>query len=215
MENPSVRAPLAREFIPPPIPRIHRAHTRRRQGGASLVEFTLVALPLLVLSLLIVEVAYWQIARQVAYVALLESARTGSTQQRRPDAMALAFSRAFVPLIAHTGADSAGAQQRAWERIEQQTALPPWRIEIMQPDDREILHTRLTYVHDPLAPFTRALLRRIAPLTGNCSQRALAHGRLVIRIALQIEMHSEPVDWQGRPSTSQDRVVYGARDCAL
>jgi len=55
----------------------------KRQRGASMIEFYAVALPMLLLGVLIVEVAQWQLVRQVAYVALLDSARAAATQQVR------------------------------------------------------------------------------------------------------------------------------------
>lgn len=185
----------------------------QRQVGAALIEFSLIAIPLLLVGLLIMEAAQWQMVRQIAYVALLDAARAGSTQHRRPDAIEQAFTQAFLPRFAQSGNQAPAAQQHTWDRIASLSDLSPWRIEILQPDDIETISLRLTYLHEPLTPLTRALLRHSTQTSNDCVDRALAHGLLPIRVELRIEMHSLPTDWQTRVSTRNDRVVYGKRDC--
>jgi len=224
-----------------------------------MLEFALAAPPLLLLGLLAVETAHWHLARQMAYVALLDAARAGATQHGRPDAIALAFEQALLPRYASTDGDARAARQRAWQRIRGQAGLPPWRIEILQPSaaafraharrglavadapgrraisndyqaeqhaargaaaggptifDANTLHARLVYLHEPLAPLTRALLRRLGPPTASCAGRARAHGLLALQLELRIEMQSHPVDWHAAPAARRGPVVYGNWNCA-
>lgn len=185
-----------------------------RQLGAAMVEFGIVAISLLLLSLLIIEAAHWQIVRQLAYVALLDSARAGATQHARRDVIEQAFTQSFLPRFVYAGSHARTAQQRTWNRIQQLTDLPAWRIEVLPPDRTPTLHARLTYLHEPLTLLIRPLLRRVAPLIGDCAARAaLAHGFMAIRLDLRIEMHSDPMQWATTPPARHDRVVYGAWNC--
>lgn len=179
-----------------------------------MVEFSIVAVPLLLLSLLIIEAAHWQIVRQLAYVALLDSARAGATQHGRRDVMEQAFTQSFLPRFVYAGSNARTAQDRTWHRVQQTTGLPAWRIEILPPDHTPTLHARLTYLHEPFTTLTRTLLRRVARFTDDCSTRAaLAHGFLAIRLNLHIEMHSHPMQWETTPPARHDRVVYGTWNC--
>lgn len=228
-----------RHFIPP------RLRRPRRSRGATLLEFALAAPPLLLLGVLAAEAAHWHLARQRAYVALVDAARAGATQHGRPAAIAHAFEQALRPRHAPGDGGAAG--------------MAPWRIEVLQPGaaafqahgrsglavagaagrravsndyqaeqhaargaatggptifDANTLHLRLTALHRPLAPLTRALLRQAGRPAGTCAQRALQRGLLALRLELRIEMQSHPVDWHAPPAARQGPVVYGTWDCA-
>ncbi|MCD0503702.1 TadE/TadG family type IV pilus assembly protein [Bordetella petrii] len=230
-----------------------------RQRGATLLEFAIVAPPLLLLALLAIETAHWHLVRQLAHVALLEAGRGGANAHGHPDAIARGFEQGLLPRHAHASGDAQAAQQRAWQRLRRQANMPPWRIEVLQPSvqafqaharpglkvntaagrraisndyqaeqhaargitamgpdifQANTLHLRLTYLHEPLAPPTRALLRLIGRDAGTCAQRAWARGLLPLRLDLHIEMQSHPVDWHAPPAARRGPVVYGAWDCA-
>lgn len=187
--------------------------TLGRQRGAAIAELGLVLVPLLLLGVLIVEAAHWQIVQQLAYVALLDTARAGATQHAQPDVMARAFAHAILPRFIHAGGDARVARDRAWRRLQQTSGLPAWRIEVLPSESPSVLRTRLTYLHEPLTPLTRTLLRRFARSTDDCADRALAQGLLAIRLELHIEMHSPPIDWETAPRSRDDRVVYGMTNC--
>jgi len=232
---------------------------RRPARGAAMLEFALAAPPLLLLGLLAAETAHWHLARQFAYVALLDAARAGATQHGRPQAIALAFEQALRPRHASPGGDARTAQQHAWRRIRSQAGLPAWRIEILQPSadafraharhglavagapgrrvisndyqaeqhaargaapggptifEANTLHARLVYLHRPLAPLTRALLRHTGRPAGSCAERARARGLLALQLELRIEMQSHPVDWHAAPAARRAPVVYGDWNCA-
>ncbi|CAP42143.1 unnamed protein product [Bordetella petrii] len=216
----------------------------RRSRGAALLEFALAAPPLLLLGVLAAEAVHWHLARQLAYVALLDAARAGAAQHGQPAAIARAYKQALQP-FARTDGATAG--------------MPPWRIEVLQPGaaafqaharpglkvagvsgrravsndyqaeqhaargamaggptifDANTLHLRLTALHRPLAPITRALLRQMGRPAGSCAQRALQSGLLALQLELRIEMQSHPVDWHAPPAARQGPVVYGSWNCA-
>jgi len=187
----------------------------RHQSGGSLVEFNLVAIPLLLMGLLILEAAYIHVTRQLAQVALLEAARVGATHQRQPDAIARAFTHAYLPRFAIAMQDARIHQTVTWNRLRERTGLSPWQIEILQPDDTEQLHLRLMYLHEPLTPITRGLLKAITPSSGNaCIDRARQQGLWPIQLTLDIEMHSKPIPWQSQRHRQHDHpVIYGTNDC--
>ncbi|HYG45005.1 MAG TPA: pilus assembly protein [Bordetella sp.] len=231
----------------------------RHGRGAALLEFALAAPPLLLLGILAAEAAHWHLARQLAYVALVDAARAGATSHGSPTAIAHAFERAARPRHARADGDTRAAQRQAWQRLQQQAGMPAWRIEVLQPSaaavqaharpglavprapgrravsndyqaeqhatrgarsggptvfDANTLHLRLTYLHAPLAPLTRALLRQAGRAAGACAQQALERGLLAMQLELRIEMQSHPVDWHAAPAARQGQVVYGSWDCA-
>lgn len=193
-------------------PRQHRA----RQRGATLIEFVAVAMPLLLLGTLIVEAAYWQMARQIAYVALLDSARAAATHLNRAEAMERAFIDAFLPRLATLPAATDEHPRQTGPRVPSRAGMPAWRIEILQPEDPDWLHSRLTYLHAPLSPVTRGLLRRIGRPDGGCIRQAWSQGLLPIRLSLDIERHTRAS--KDAPSMAQTRkpdarVVYGEWHC--
>lgn len=180
-----------------------------------MLEFSLVAFPLLLLGVLIIEAAHWHTVRQLAYVALLDSARAGATQHGRPDVMEQAFAQAMLPRFVDADEQRARDRQRlAWSRVQRLAEMPPWRIEIRRPDEPHMLTARLTYLHEPLTPLMKALIRRIARFTDSCIQQAWTRGFLAIRLDLRIERHSASEDWRTLPISRHDRVVYGVKDCS-
>lgn len=107
----------------------------RRQGGAAIVEFAAGGALVLALGLAALETAYWQIARQVAAVALLEAARAGTTGHADPAAMAGAFETAIRPLHA-AGLDGPAAITRVRQvHVARQASagLSAWHIRIVSP----------------------------------------------------------------------------------
>lgn len=73
------------------------------------------------------------------------------------------------------------------------------------PDHRSIfranmLELRLTYLYRPLLPPLRALLMALAKADGSYTAAALARGLVPIRLELDMEMQTHPVDWAaGKP----------------
>ncbi|TAL75757.1 MAG: pilus assembly protein [Burkholderiaceae bacterium] len=114
-----------------PAPRRAR---HRAQAGYSLIEFSVVAAPLLMVGLGSVEVAQWFFTKQAISLALLEAGRAGITQHAHPRAIEMAFEQALLPLYpASKGLSSAQRLRQALDRRSQAIKNPPWRIEVLNP----------------------------------------------------------------------------------
>ncbi|TAL88699.1 MAG: pilus assembly protein [Candidimonas sp.] len=222
---------------------------KARQHGASLVEFSIVAIPILLIGLGSVEVAQWFYVKQVVSIALLQAARAGVTQHAKPQVMETAFEQALQPLFASSGRSSADRLQRALASRAQLTGGPAWQIEILNPtpaafhdfadarlglsreiglaainnnyqaeqDQRyraqgriqglgprsglsiyqaNVLALRVTYLHEPVLPGMKALMRQLSKQTGSYADQAMARGGyLPISQELELTMQSHPVDW--------------------
>ncbi|MBV6305284.1 pilus assembly protein [Candidimonas humi] len=104
------------------------------QRGASMVEFSLLAVPILLAGLGCVEVARWFQVRQFVDVALLQGARAGITGHARPVAIESAFEQALLPLYASGSGASPDSRMRAdFARRSAATGDAPWRIEVLNP----------------------------------------------------------------------------------
>ena len=96
----------------PYLSRIERAWRRRtpamplcalpiakRERGAAMLEFTIIAMALLFFGLAWPrEAARWHITRQIAYMALTEAARAAATDPIRPRSLQTAFEQALLRL---------------------------------------------------------------------------------------------------------------------
>lgn len=70
------------------------------------------------------------------------------------------------------------------------------------------LKLRLTYLHKPLLPPLRALLAALGHDGASYAGNAQARGLLPLRMELEMEMHSHPVDW-ARRAPQPAGIVYG------
>lgn len=70
------------------------------------------------------------------------------------------------------------------------------------------LKLRLTYLHKPLLPPLRALLAALGADRSSYAGNAQARGLLPLRMELETEMHSHPVDW-ARRTPQPAGIVYG------
>lgn len=188
------------------------ASSRVPQRGAAALEFTLVMAVLLSVAALVVDAARWQVTRQIAHLALMEAARAGSTGHADPTRIRDAFLKALLPL--HAGPQRGTAGRRladSQERIAARMGTAPWRIEILQPDifRANTLRLRLTYLYQPLLPPLRTLLASLAENDGSYAAAARAQGLAPINVELEMEMHSNPVDWLAGPPYPAG-VVQGA-----
>ena len=234
---------------------LRRFRAAGRQRGAAAIEFAVAGAILLLLGLLTAEAARWHGARQIAHLALMEAARAGATGHGDPARMRAAFLQALLPLHADARG-TAGALARQARAMGELTALMgshPWRIEVLQPDDRSFrLHTRaglkvaaapelraidndyqdlqharrplapgdqnifhantlrlrLTYLHKPLLPPLRTLLALVGRGEDTYAGQALAQGLLPMRVELETEMHTHPLDW-ARRTPHPAGMVYG------
>lgn len=111
-----------------------RPEAPTRQRGTGLVEFLLVAIPLLITALGGIEISHWMFTRQTISMALIEAGRAGSTEYANPLSIANAFEVALGPLYPSTdNLSSAQRVQHALSRHRQHHATLPWHIQIVSP----------------------------------------------------------------------------------
>lgn len=113
-----------------------RAHASQR--GVAMLEFLVVALPLLLVGLGSVEFAHWQLTRQAVDYALMEAAREGAVTHGDPMAMRRRFDAALLPLFGggttrEALADTAARVAARAAAIEADTRVPAMRLEVLGP----------------------------------------------------------------------------------
>ncbi|NYT62177.1 pilus assembly protein [Alcaligenaceae bacterium] len=214
------------------------------------MEFSIVAIPILLLGTGSIELAQWFFNKQAVSLALLQAGRAGITTHANPASIENAFEEALLPLFPATPMLSARQRlQQALNQRSQTTNAAPWRIEILSPtpgafldfsdsslaishqtglpainnnylaeqDQRKralgwahglgpqsgqsILQAnglvlRLTYLHEPVLPGMKSLMRLLGGTGGTYARHAMARGGylpLVQDIALVMQSH--PVNW--------------------
>ena len=228
-----------------------------------MIEFMIVAVPILLLGLGSIEAAHWLLTRQVVSLALLEAGRAGINKQAHPDSIAQAFEQALLPLFPATQNQSAQTQQQiAFRQRQQGTTDPPWQITILSPSleafqdfadpklnttglsainnnyqfeqnqryreqgwanglgpssglsiyQANTLTLHLNYLHQPLLPGVRSLLRTLGNTQGTYSQRAMSRGYLPLSREISLTMQSHPVRW---PMPGAGHVIRPGSDNML
>jgi len=110
----------------------------RAQHGVAMLEFLIVALPLLAVGLGTVEFAHWQLTRQALDHALMEATREGAVTHADPAAMRRRFDAALLPLFgggtdeASLAATQARMQARA-ASIAADAGAPAMRLDVLGP----------------------------------------------------------------------------------
>lgn len=151
-----------------------RCHTgaAARQRGASAIEFTLVAVPMLLVGLGTVELGRWYFVKQAVSLALLEAGRAGITDHARPQSIEAAFEQALLPLFPATALQS--AQQRlesALARREHATGASAWQIKVVSPS--------ATMFSDFASPQARVAGAQGLAIIDNNYQARQHHGHLL------------------------------------
>ncbi|WP_165359073.1 TadE/TadG family type IV pilus assembly protein [Achromobacter agilis] len=131
----------------------------RRQSGAAAIEFAVAAAIVLLLGLLALEAAHWQGTRQMIHLALIEAARAGATTHGDPARMRTSFLQALLPRDA-SAQGLADARRRQASRLAELAAIagtPPWRIEVLLPDERSFRDHARPGLHIAAAAGLRAI----------------------------------------------------------
>ncbi len=174
-----------------------------RARGVAAVEFTLIALPLLLAGLAVLEVSRWHTARLVVGQATLAAARAGQDGWQSPERVRERFEAGLLPLWGG-GADSveqAAALARLHARARQlfeRSGVPLWQLnpssQRVAPHSAESLVLEVQYLQRPLVPGMSALLQHLgAAPPDSPARRAMRHtGWLPIRQRLAIEWHAPP-----------------------
>jgi hypothetical protein len=111
-------------------------HSNSTQQGATVLESSLVCIPLILFAALLLELTQSQHVRHIAQLALYEAARTGSVSGAHPHDIDLAFSAAILPLFVPAGIHGNSAKRRdaRAQHITNETGLSLWQIETLNPD---------------------------------------------------------------------------------
>jgi hypothetical protein len=65
--------------------------------------------------------------------------------------------------------------------------------------EANVLHLKLVYLHEPMLPWLRALLKKLGKTTGSYGQRAMAQGGMLpLTLELEMDMQSHAVNWSSR-----------------
>ncbi|UHL65486.1 pilus assembly protein [Paralcaligenes sp. KSB-10] len=253
------RAPGPDSRRGPRLPARTPCKEKTAQRGTSLIEFSVSAIPILLIGMGSIELAQWFYVKQVVSVALLQAARAGITQHASPQAIEAAFEQALLPLYISGSNQTAGDRMKiAFARRMQTTGNPPWKIELLSPsrasfqdfadsrldiarktglaainnnyqaeqDQRyralgwpqgqgprsglsiyqaNVLALRVTYLHEPILPGMKALIKQLGTQSSYAGQ-AMAHGGyLPISQELELTMQSHPVDW---PVSANRKIVW-------
>ena len=230
-----------------------------RQFGTSLIEFSIVAVPVLLLSMGSIEASQWFFKRQALSLALLEAGRAAITAHARPSAIEAAFEKALLPLFADQSQhESSQRLHRALAERRLLTDAAAWRIEILSPSPQAFIDfsdptlaiaqetglrainnnylaeqarrttargpapangsqsglnilqantlvLRLTYLHEPILPGIKGLIRVLGSQGNSYGQNAMARGGYIPVVrTVALVMQSHPVDW---PSLANGKVV--------
>lgn len=99
----------------------------------AVVEFTLLALPILMLGMGSVELAHWAFMRQGINLALLEAGRAAITAHNQSERIIQGFEQALRPLYVSASQDAARKVHSALAQREQALGGAPWQIEVLSP----------------------------------------------------------------------------------
>ena len=170
----------------------------------AIIEFLVVALPLFLLGVVVIELTRWAVARQAISYAVFEAARTGVVTNADPRAILLAFERGLIPLLGDGQTDLALGHDAVRSRLaafHTRWRLDSYRLVHVQPDaragsvhtDDTILVLDLTYLHAPLFPGVRQVLRRMLVPTEDdrYTQAARQAGLVIIRRDMAMPMQRQ------------------------
>jgi hypothetical protein len=105
-------------------------HVQRGQGA---LEFSLAAVPILLMALGGIEAVHWFAVRQAVSQALMQAARAGITEHARPEAIAKAFDKSLLLLFPPSGPASASVMQERQYAIHRRLLGASWHMQILSP----------------------------------------------------------------------------------
>lgn len=104
------------------------------QAGASLIEFSVAVIPVLLLGLGSIELAQWFYIKQAVSLALAEAGRAGIVAHASPASIEAAFEQALLPLFPPTTTQTSSQRlKQTLARRSTALAAPAWQIEILAP----------------------------------------------------------------------------------
>ncbi len=116
-------------------PARHGAATRRQeQAGSSLIEFSVIAIPVLLVGLGGIELAQWFYVKQAVSLALAEAGRAGIVDHASPKSIEAAFEKGLQTLFPPTSTQT--SRQRLQDALAERAKVlgaPAWQIEVLAP----------------------------------------------------------------------------------
>ncbi len=104
------------------------------QTGAAILEFTAMAVPLVLISLGTIELSSWFYTRQALHTVLLDAAREATTKHIHPEAIINTLENGLTPLFAKgPRAQNLEAINSGLELRRQQIKGAPWQITVLSP----------------------------------------------------------------------------------
>lgn len=188
-----------------------------KQCGASALEASVAVVPVLLVCLLGLELVHAHQVKQLASLALHEAGREASVSGAEHKRVNQAFARAFAPRFAPAGqAGNASQRQDATiGRYQRLYALPLWQLELTdikswgtQPHIFRAVELELLYLHEPLQPWLRKVLKQsvrwLSASPSGLTAKAQQQGLIAMRLTRRAVIHSNSA--QRPQSTSTPKV---------
>tara|TARA_R110000851_G_scaffold165169_2_gene309903 strand:- start:109481 stop:110557 length:1077 start_codon:yes stop_codon:yes gene_type:complete len=134
LHNLALTKPLSPRRAQSTLTRVRPRQYNRNEKGAGMVEFSLIALPMILTGIGTVELTHWIYVRQAVGAALVGAAKAGSLRHANPTAIARAFEQRAIPL--HTGGSVRTATQQLTNNQARAIRGQPdlaWHIQIRSP----------------------------------------------------------------------------------
>ncbi len=160
-----------------------------------MIEFLLVAGPLLLTAMGGIEISHLMFIRQAINVALMEAGRAGATQNAHPAHIAAAFEQALEPLYPPTRTETSRQRvQQAMARYRKNFNEQPWHIQLISPHNAAFADFATT-------------------------DQAVKHvsGFATINNSYQLEHHQEVINkgWSGGMGPISGQTIFEANTLSL
>jgi hypothetical protein len=189
-----------------------------KQRGASALEASFAAVPILLVCLLGIELVHAHQVKQLASLALHEAGRVASVTGADHKQVNQAFARALAPRLVPSGqaAHASERQDATHARYRQRYALPLWQLEIADvhelsapPNTFRAVQLNLIYVHEPLQAWLRQVLKQstrwLSASPIGLIARAQRQGLVAMRLSRRAMIHSNGV--HQRPKSSLEDAL--------
>lgn len=189
-----------------------------RQRGASALEASFAVVPVLLVCALGIELVHAHQVKQLASLALHEAGRVASITEADPKQVNRAFAQALAPRFAPASraANASGRQDATLARYRRTYALPLWQLNLVnlkelsaQPHAFRAVQLDLIYLHEPLQPWLRQVLKQSARWQSvspnGLIARAQQQGLVAMQLSRRAVIHSNGV--RQRPKSSLEAIA--------
>jgi|GEM_PF-715256 hypothetical protein len=183
-----------------------------KQRGASALEASLAVVPVLLVCLLGVELVHAHQVKQLASLALQEAGRVASIKGAHHNQVNQAFAQALAPRFATIGraANASDRQDATLARYRRTYALPLWQLKLTdvkglsaQPHAFRAVQLDLIYLHEPLQPWLRHVLRHstrwLSASRNGLIVQAQQQGLIAMQFSRKAVIHSNGIHQRPKP----------------